>query len=171
MRKTVLIVLALAALALVATGCGSDEDQDAAEDVTTALTDTEGAAETAEDLTESAEDALSDALTRDLQEQNNSGITGTVELEPVDTESIKVVIELDGSPAGASHPAHIHPGTCADLDPTPEYPLENVVDGRSETTLEASSLEVFTGEYAVNVHDADDPSRYVACANIPSASG
>jgi hypothetical protein len=167
-----LIAIAAAALAAIPVACGSDEDEDAARDATTALTDTDGAVETAEDLVESAEDELSDALTRDLEEQNDSGITGTVELEPVDTERIRVRIELNGSPAGASHPAHIHPGSCANLDPTPAYPLENVVGGESETTLDASALEVFTGEYAVNVHESEaNAQRYVACADIPSTDG
>lgn len=171
MRRTTLIAIALLLVAIPA-ACGSDEDEDAAREATTALTDTEDAVETAEDLLETAEEELEDALTRDLEEQNDSGISGTVELEPVDTERIRVRIELTGSPAGASHPAHIHRGSCADLDPTPAYPLDNVVDGESETTLDASALEVFTGEYAVNVHESEqNAQRYVACADIPSTDG
>ena len=37
--------------------------------------------------------------------------------------------EATASPAGgASHPSHIHKRTCAELDPNPAYPLENVID-------------------------------------------
>jgi len=165
-----LIGIAVAAIA-VAAGCGSDDDQDAAREATTALTDTAGAQETIEDALDTLESELDEALTRDLAEQNASGVSGTVKLEPIGQSEIKVTIDLDGTEDDASHPAHVHPGTCADLDPTPEYPLKNVVNGRSETTIEASPLDLFTGEYAVNVHDADDPSVYVACANIPSSSG
>jgi hypothetical protein len=160
--------LVLATLA-VASGCGSDEEQDAARDATTQLTDTEGVQETLEDLAESVESEVDQALSLDLEEQNGSGVTGTVKLEPLSQDETRVTISLQGGKSGGSHPAHIHPGTCAQLDPKPQYPLDNVVAGRSETTVGASGLELFTGEYAVNVHDADDPARYVACADIPSS--
>lgn len=164
MRKNIVIVIALA-LVVSLPACGGDDDD--LESATTVLTDTGEAAETGEELLETAEEALEDALTRDLEEQNSSGISGTVELEPVDQEELRVVIQLTGSPEGASHPAHVHAGTCDDLDPTPAYPLENVVNGRSETTLKASALEVLTGEFAVNVHESNEnPGRYVACGNI-----
>ena len=158
MRKSIVILIALA-LVVALPACGGDDEPESA---TTVLTDTGEAAETAEDL-------LEQALTRDLEEQNDSGVSGTVELQAADMEELRVVIELTGSPEGASHPAHIHAGTCADLDPTPAYPLENVVDGRSETSLDAAALEVLTGEFAVNVHESDENAdRYVACGDIVS---
>ena len=163
MRRTrTLLAATLGAALLAAAGCGSD---DAAE-VTTGLTDTEGAAETLEDVTEEAGDALPDALTLDLVEQNDSGISGEVELSPTSEGEVEVEIEVDGSDGGP-HPAHIHQGTCADLDPTPEFPLEDVVDGRSETTVEVSPTDLFAGSYAVNVHEsAENADVYVACADL-----
>ena len=163
MRRTrTLLAATLGAALLAAAGCGSD---DAAE-VTTGLTDTEGAAETLEDLTEEAGDVLPDALTLDLVEQNDSGISGEVELSPTSEGQVEVEIEVDGSDGGP-HPAHIHAGTCADLDPTPEFPLEDVVDGRSETTVEVSPTDLFAGSYAVNVHEsAENVDVYVACADL-----
>ena len=35
-----------------------------------------------------------------------------------------VVLALDGATGG--HPAHIHKGTCQELEPNPEYPLNDV---------------------------------------------
>ena len=169
MRRSRLAIIALASAALVGAGCGSDDEQQQAEEATTALTDTAGAVETAESLAESLEGELEEALTRDLQEQNGSGITGTVKLEPRGQESVRVEIKLTGGDESASYPAHVHTGSCANLNPTPEYPLENVQNNESTTTINASPVELFVGEYAVNVHDATDPSRYVACADIPSA--
>lgn len=169
MRRSQLAAIALASAALVGAGCGSDDEQQQAEEATTALTDTAGAVETAESLAESLEGELEEALTRDLQEQNGSGITGTVKLEPRGQESVRVEIKLTGGDESASYPAHVHTGSCANLNPTPEYPLENVQNNESTTTINASPVELFVGEYAVNVHDAADPSRYVACADIPSA--
>ena len=166
-----MLITALALAALGVAGCGSDEDREAVTDVTITGVDTAGAQETLEDVLETAEAELDEALTRDLEEQNSSGISGTAKLEPIAQDQIKVTIELDGADDGASYPAHVHSGTCANLDPNPEYPLTNVQGSRSETTIDASPLDVFTGEFAVNVHDPDDPSKYVACADIPSPTG
>jgi len=169
--RKITFALALAVAALAIAACGSDDDEDAARNATTVLTDTAGAQETVEDAIDTAEAKLDEALTRDLTEQNASGISGTAKLEPIAQDQIKVTVELDGADASASYPAHVHEGTCANLNPNPEYPLHNVENARSETTIDASPLDLFTGEYAVNVHDADDPSKYVACADIPSSSG
>ena len=123
------------------------------------LTDTD-------ELLEDAKDALEDALTLDLQEQNNSGITGTVAFSPTSEGRIEVEIEVDGS-EGGPHPAHIHPGSCADLDPVPKWPLRNVVDGKSKTTIDAELSELTAQEYAVNVHDSlQNADLYVACADV-----
>jgi len=158
MRTTTILLAAALGLALVATGCGSDD----ASDATTGLTDTEGLTETLGD----ALDEVPTAFTLSLAEQNDSGITGEVELTPTSEGQLEVEIELDGSDGGP-HPAHIHEGSCADLDPTPAFPLEDVVDGRSETTLELSTTELVAAEYAVNVHEsAENADVYVACADV-----
>jgi hypothetical protein len=160
-RKTLALGLALVALAAA---CGTDEEQEDAAGATTALTDT-GLTDT-DELLDEAEEALEDALTLDLREQNNSGITGTVEFSPTSEGTVEVEIELDGSDGGP-HPAHIHPGSCADLDPVPKWPLTNVVDGKSKTTIDADLGELTAQEYAVNVHDSpENADLYVACADV-----
>ena len=149
-------ILLLLAVALIAAGCGGDEEQDAAQDATTALTDTAGAAETLEDAVTEAEEALEDVeITLDLDEQNGSGITGTATLSPTSDGQVEVEIELDGS-EGGPHPAHIHQGSCADLDPNPAFPLEDVVDGRSRTTVEVDVADLSADEYAINVHESPE---------------
>jgi len=45
-----------------------------------------------------------------------------------------VVIQM-ASYASNAQPAHIHKGTCAKLDATPAYPLDNVVKGKSTTMV------------------------------------
>lgn len=162
MRTT--LVLGLALMALVA-GCGTDEEQEDAAGATTALTDTGALTET-DDLLDEAEEALEDALTLELREQNDSGITGKVEFSPTSEGTVEVEVELEGSDGGP-HPAHIHPGSCADLDPAPKWPLNNVVDGRSKTTIDADLSELTAQEYAVNVHDSpENADLYVACADV-----
>ena len=152
----------LAALALALAGCGDDDVQDAASEVTSGVTDTGAAASTAEAI-------LEEATTFDLEEQNGSGVSGTVTITPTALDSFDVLIEVTGGEEGVAMPAHIHPGTCANLDPTPEHPLENVVDGRSETTVSASPVELLADEFAVNVHkSAEEADVYVACGDLPS---
>jgi hypothetical protein len=162
MQRKLVLAVPLVALALVAAGCGSDD----AADVQTGLTNTEEAAQTLDDALEGAESVLPDGLTLELAEQNDSGISGTVSFAPTSEGAVEVEIELEGSDGGP-HPAHIHPGSCADLDPTPAFPLEDVVDGRSETTVEVDVAELAADEYAVNVHEsAENADVYVACADV-----
>jgi hypothetical protein len=93
-------------------------------------------------------------------------ITGGVGFSPTSEGSLEVDVELDGSDGGP-HPAHIHPGSCADLDPTPQWPLDDVVDGRSKTTIDVGLGELTAQEYAVNVHESpENADVYVACADV-----
>ncbi|MBC5802404.1 MAG: CHRD domain-containing protein [Candidatus Eremiobacteraeota bacterium] len=97
--------------------------------------------------------------------ENGSGETGTVSLAPAGKGSTTVTIAMTGAPAGAQ-PAHIHTGTCAKLGSV-AYPLTNVVDGKSTSTVKASLADLTAGNYAVNVHKSlSDLETYVACANL-----
>lgn len=101
-----------------------------------------------------------------LETLNASGVSGTVMLEAVDTETTRVVVEVEeaGHP---NMPAHIHPGTCDDLTPQPKYPLENVVDGRSVTVVPASLEELVTDGVALNLHASnEDMQTYTACVEL-----
>jgi hypothetical protein len=98
--------------------------------------------------------------------QNNSGITGTATLTEAGTASTKVVVTLTGAGAGPQ-PIHIHPGTCANLDPAPLHSLTSVVDGKSETTVSAGLADLQGGKFAINVHkSAAEAQIYVACGDI-----
>jgi hypothetical protein len=83
--------------------------------------------------------------------------------------------------AHASHPAHIHAGSCAELGEV-VYPLTDVAlpvgemmgaaGGHpveiSDTNLPDVPLKtILDGEYAVNIHlSADEIGTYIACGNI-----
>jgi hypothetical protein len=79
-----------------------------------------------------------DSVSIKLQPLNNSGESGTVTLTRLGEKQTKVVLEVQGEPAGVSQPVHIHKGSCAKLDPKPAYPLSPVMNGKSETTVNAS---------------------------------
>ncbi|HMA36808.1 MAG TPA: hypothetical protein VKY74_20300 [Chloroflexia bacterium] len=102
----------------------------------------------------------------DLHAQNNSGETGQVVLTGQADGTTQVEITLSGA-TGLSQPAHIHAGSCANLNPKPAYPLNNVVDGHSVTTVNVPISSLLGGNYAVNVHkSATDIGTYVACADL-----
>jgi hypothetical protein len=106
----------------------------------------------------------------DLTEQNGSGESGTATLT-TDGEKTKVVIALD-NPATVPQPAHIHEGSCADLDPNPAYGLDNVIAGKSTTLVDRPLGELRDRDYAINVHkSAAQLDVYVACGEFGSGSG
>src|SRR5919199_3679345 len=84
--------------------------------------------------------------------QNKSGESGTARLTAEGPDKTRVEISLKGAPKGTPQPAHIHDGTCAKLDPKPKYPLQNVVEGKSTSTVNASLETITSGKNAINVH-------------------
>lgn len=98
---------------------------------------------------------------------------------------------LDTTP----HPAHVHKGTCANLDPNPQYPLNPVtirqpsgnqtptpanmtppalqgVQGvpvvlYSDTQIDVKLTDLLTSPHAINVHKSNaDIKTYIACGSI-----
>lgn len=104
-------------------------------------------------------------VTVELSEQSGSGQTGTATLT-AEGDQTRVVVDVS-DPVSPSQPAHIHAGTCANLDPAPAFGLPNVQDGNSETTVDVSLDELTGGEYAINLHMSDeDAGTYVSCGDI-----
>lgn len=102
----------------------------------------------------------------ELAEQNSSGESGTATLTATGA-STRVVLELK-NPTTDSQPAHIHRGTCENLDSDPLYGLLNVMEGRSETVVKVPLSELTTGGLALNVHQSNAKlNEYVACGNLP----
>jgi hypothetical protein len=104
--------------------------------------------------------------TVELETLNDSGVTGSAVLTDLGDGQTEVVVTVD--PAGhLDMPAHIHPGTCVDLVPQPRFPLQNVVDGSSETTIDVPLDELFAGGLALNLHASpDDYGTYTACIEL-----
>ena len=104
--------------------------------------------------------------------QNGSKQTGTATVSNSTNKArsgnVQVTITLSNEPKGASEPAHIHDGTCAKLNPVPDKPLTNVVNGKSVTTVTGITVaELQKEKYAINVHkSAADLKTYVSCGNL-----
>jgi hypothetical protein len=143
---------AVLALTLVGAGCGGSDGESSG-------TVTAGSSDGAK------------TVTVKLDEQNGSGESGTATLT-AEGSSTKVVLELENPVSPDPQPAHIHKGTCAELDPTPLYPLTNVEGGKSETTVNVALEELKGGEFAINVHKSEPEIKtYVSCGNIGKGDG
>lgn len=106
-----------------------------------------------------------------LMEQNNSGQSGTATFTlSEDDSTLTIEIDISGG-SDVPQPAHIHIGTCENLDPKPFYPLTSVVNGKSTTVItEADVVNLdyeVSNQFAINVHkSAAEASVYVACGDI-----
>ena len=101
--------------------------------------------------------------------QNASGELGTVTLTALGQKT-RVVVAIANAPTDVAQPIHIHPGSCAKLDPKPKYPLTNVLDGLSTTLVDVPLAQLVAGGFAVNVHKSTaDISKYVACGDLGTA--
>jgi hypothetical protein len=110
-----------------------------------------------------------ESITMELEEVDDSGIGGTVRIASINGGSEVEVLITAGLEEGAVHPVHIHDGTCDDLGGV-AYPLEDIVDGVSMSTIDAELIDLMDGEHAVNVHLSEDEMDVnVACADIPEA--
>ena len=104
---------------------------------------------------------------RGIQSLNNSGQVGIVVLHPRG-ERTSVWIDLH-STNGRVEPAHIHRGKgCgASVDPTPTYPLKDVKNGQSITSVDAPMAKLLSGNYVIIVHaSAQNINHYVACGQL-----
>jgi hypothetical protein len=112
--------------------------------------------------------AAQTAVTVPLHAVDGSGQEGMATISAVSAQETRVVIQLAGG-AAAAQPAHIHAGVCSGLDPKPAYPLNDVVNGHSDTTLAIPMARITEGGYfAINVHkSAAEIGVYVACGDIP----
>ena len=101
-----------------------------------------------------------------LNEQNNSGETGTATLEEADG-MVTVTLMLTGAPEGVSQPAHIHAGSCPEVGKV-VYPLSFPEDGDSETSLETTFADLQNQmPLAINVHKSvAEASVYVSCGDL-----
>ena len=70
--------------------------------------------------------------TVNLATQNNSGVSGTATLTDLGGGRTRVEVTVNGADAGPQ-PAHIHEGTCANLNPAPKFPLTSITNGTSTT--------------------------------------
>lgn len=103
-----------------------------------------------------------------LAGQNNSLQAGSASLVENVEGKVVVTLNLSGGNFTMPQPAHIHLGVC----PKPgavKYPLTDVIDGQSVTTLPVSLTELKAdgAAMAINIHkSAAEVSTYTACGDL-----
>ena len=154
MNKNVVIALVLAAL-LVLVFMMLSKNKQPSTSVVDEITQTE------------MEDELTaNQLEVALSEQNSSGETGTVTLVE-ENGQVTVTLAMQGFPEDTPQPAHIHVGACPDVGAV-KYPLTNLVNGQSVTTLEVTLAQLESElPLGINVHkSASEASVYTACGDL-----
>ena len=102
-----------------------------------------------------------------LNAQNDSGQAGTSILTPMADGKTEVTIKVANPPSGVAQPAHVHEGTCENLNKAPKYSLTSVVNGTSSTVINVDLATLRKTPHAVNVHKSGpEAAVYVACGNI-----
>ena len=116
-----------------------------------------------------AQTATGSVVTVTMNAQNGSGEDGSATLTQTG-DGVEVNIMLKNGTA-AGQPAHIHPGTCANLNPAPQYMLTSVTNGMSKTMVKGVTLAQLTsGSFAINVHKSTaDLGTYVSCGDIKTS--
>ena len=86
-----------------------------------------------------------------------------------------------GTDVAQGRPAHIHEGTCDDLDPNPLFPLSNVVTPEGDaagpeealqaeisvSTVAVDLATILAADHAINVHlSPEEADVYIACGEI-----
>ena len=109
-----------------------------------------------------------------LEAQNGSAQSGTATLTAVGDQT-RVVLDIQSrsaTPVAPRQPAHIHKGSCEELDPTPAYGLNDVRAGKSTSTVDVKLDDLINETVVINVHEsAENVERYVACGVISAGSG
>jgi hypothetical protein len=110
-------------------------------------------------------------ITVPLLPVSSSGQSGSATLTSTADGKTQVVIALTGADSATAEPAHIHPGTCARLNPKPVYPLANLLGGTSTTIVPVTLSSLETGGFSINVHQStSNLGTYVACGTIPAVT-
>jgi hypothetical protein len=112
-----------------------------------------------------------ESVTVELEEENDSGVTGTVVLT-ADGDQTTLTVELVGGEEGFE--GHMFDSTCDDhRSATIFYAIEPVdEDGFSESVVDAPLSELTTGDYWIHMHrPAGEQGEGVACGQVPVYEG
>jgi Cu/Zn superoxide dismutase len=143
------------ALALAAAGCGGNDNGGSSSGGGGSSKSSSGGATQAK------------ALTLNLSAVKGSGETAKATLTPVGNKT-RVTINAQGLTAN-DQASHIHTQTCANPNPQPAYPLNNVKNGKASTLINVPLTKLEAGQFYVNIHKSAKDFTVVSCADIPNS--
>jgi hypothetical protein len=117
-----------------------------------------------------AEPAPTQSLTISMKELNGSGQNGTATLTAVG-DKVSISVHLNGEPATAVEPAHVHFGHCPAIKAVPAYNVGPIVGGTATRVVDLTWSEIISGKYVLNVHEsAAMLGKYMSCGNIGNSA-
>lgn len=163
--RTIGPVFLAAGMALALTACGGGGS--GSNQTNTGNTETTGShAKQVNPLHSLHNEMSGKVLNINMGAMNNSKQDGSASVG-ASGKGISVAVHIFNEPKGASEPAHIHRGTCKNLDPVPWKSLSPVANGTSMTHINGVTLDdIKKGHYAINVHDPKNLKRYVSCGDL-----
>lgn len=119
-----------------------------------------------------------ESITYNLEEQNSSGVTGTITFDERMDDTFLATFDLNGTPDDGNHPAHIHMNSASETGPiVVTFTNVNGATGRSLTQVEELNdgtsftySEALNYDGYVNVHLSPDDLTVVAQTNIGANS-
>lgn len=107
-------------------------------------------------------------VTIELEEQNGSGKTATVTLEP-GIGTTELTLEITPESGAENADIHVHKATCEDVTGETEVAHEVgfVTAGLGQGSIFVPLSEIATGEYVVDVHNPKKPDELLVCGAIP----
>jgi hypothetical protein len=102
-----------------------------------------------------------------LDALNGSGETGTATLKALGNKTLVTLKLANGT--SLPQPAHFHTGNCVKYGPRPLYPLRDVINGKSTTTIDQPIDKLITGDLIINVHKSYTNIATQAACGIPKA--
>jgi hypothetical protein len=79
----------------------------------------------------------------------------------------RVDITLNNAPSNVPQPAHFRAGTCSKFNPNPQYPLSDVVNGKSSSTVNVPLAQLVGKPHTITVHkSAEELKTTVACGDV-----
>jgi hypothetical protein len=118
------------------------------------------------DVPEFQTETQPESMTVNLLGQNDSGETGVATLTEKGGK-VTVTLSMQGYPVDIPQPAHIHIGVCPDVGAV-KYPLNNVDNGTSETTLDVTLAQLKSElPLGINVHKSGtEAGVFTACGDL-----
>jgi hypothetical protein len=110
-------------------------------------------------------------VTIQLNEVNNSGVSGVAILTDAGNNQTKVELAMLNEPTGATEPANVNAGQCGSSLGAVKFSLGNVAFDTTTATANAPIDSLQTGGFAINVATSATNASSVACGTIPAIAG